>query len=460
MRCIIAIILTVSLLPLTASTIFGHGDHECRISPALGFKAIHDIIPDIVGDCLQNWHYNSNGDYVQATTGGLLIRRKSDGWTAFTDGFRTWINGPHGLEERLNTQRFSWELDYAPGGAVATPTPTPIPPTPTPIPPTSTPTPTVDPTLERALQGMRKTQIGSEVADIFVQLGASAVFGKLDGSLSWVEYSSRRITINEEYRTEGYEALAHALIWPILALAFESEEGPAESWEACMERRIVMEGIQSQYWLEAFGESGKRNPTQLEQWANDELSWLVANNLMYVWMSSHYREQCGNYGSGPQIDSELAQAYVTAMQGQSELGQATVDVIVEAGTEVVFGRVSGWGAYSPSLNRITVSESLRGHSRQVLAAVLIHETYHVESHWYRGERPQATAAECLQEEVDAFRLQASWWYSQYGRYGKSRPNNVERSMNDLMRAWFNDELREWVLLSDSYQYQCLGGVVE
>ena len=33
-------------------------------------------------------------------------------------------------------------------------------------------------------------------------------------------------------------------------------------------------------------------------------------------------------------------------------------------------------------------------------------------------------------------------------------------MNNVMWAWFNDELREFVLLSEGYQNQCLGGVVE
>jgi hypothetical protein len=42
--------------------------------------------------------------------------RKSDNWTAFTDGYRTWIDGPLGLAARLNTQRYPWEADYnAPG---------------------------------------------------------------------------------------------------------------------------------------------------------------------------------------------------------------------------------------------------------------------------------------------------------------------------------------------------------
>ena len=36
--------------------------------------------------------------------------RKADNWTAFTDGYRTWINGPHGLQARLNTEQFDWEV--------------------------------------------------------------------------------------------------------------------------------------------------------------------------------------------------------------------------------------------------------------------------------------------------------------------------------------------------------------
>jgi hypothetical protein len=76
----------------------------------LGFATLHDLIPDVVGPCLENEHHNpANGDALQMTTGGLLVWRKADNWTAFTDGNRTWINGPYGLEERLNTERFPWE---------------------------------------------------------------------------------------------------------------------------------------------------------------------------------------------------------------------------------------------------------------------------------------------------------------------------------------------------------------
>ena len=120
---------------------------ECQF--VLGFATLRDLIGhDIVGECLEIQHHGANGDALQQTTGGLMAWRKADNWTAFTDGYRTWINGPNGLVQRLNTERFEWEADYAPGGGIATPTPTPTPiATSTPIPaPVATITPTAVPT--------------------------------------------------------------------------------------------------------------------------------------------------------------------------------------------------------------------------------------------------------------------------------------------------------------------------
>src|SRR5687767_5178480 len=56
----------------------------------LGFQALKEQIPYIVGDCIENeWHNPENGDGLQRTTGGLLVWRKADNWTAFTDGVTT-----------------------------------------------------------------------------------------------------------------------------------------------------------------------------------------------------------------------------------------------------------------------------------------------------------------------------------------------------------------------------------
>jgi hypothetical protein len=86
----------------------------------LGFAALHDSLATIVGDCLDDEQHNpANGDALQHTTHGLLVWRKADNFTAFTDGYRSWVNGPNGIQERLNTQRFAWEAN--PGGLPVVP---------------------------------------------------------------------------------------------------------------------------------------------------------------------------------------------------------------------------------------------------------------------------------------------------------------------------------------------------
>lgn len=102
----------------------------------LGFKTLHDLDPSDIGDCLDNQSFGDNGDALQHTVKGLLVWRKVDNWTAFTNGHTTWINGPDGLENRLNTDRFPWEAAASASVAQAV-TPTPAPaafPTPTPKP--------------------------------------------------------------------------------------------------------------------------------------------------------------------------------------------------------------------------------------------------------------------------------------------------------------------------------------
>ncbi len=100
---------------------------DCRF--VLGFATLHSLIPETVGNCLEDEHFNpANGDSLQSTmrsdgTLGLLVWRKADNFTAFTDGFRTWVNGPFGLQTRLNSQRFFWEPN--PEGLTIVPTPVP-----------------------------------------------------------------------------------------------------------------------------------------------------------------------------------------------------------------------------------------------------------------------------------------------------------------------------------------------
>jgi hypothetical protein len=76
-----------------------------------GFKQLHDLIPNIVGDCRDIERFDSaTGNAHQPTVGGLLVWRKADNWTAFTNGTTTWLIGPCGLQTRPNPGPFfSWE---------------------------------------------------------------------------------------------------------------------------------------------------------------------------------------------------------------------------------------------------------------------------------------------------------------------------------------------------------------
>jgi enterochelin esterase-like enzyme len=75
----------------------------------LGFESLAELLPDVVGVPTENEHWGANGDSLQQTSSGLMVWRKADNWTAFTNGSRTWINGPAGIQERANDERFDWE---------------------------------------------------------------------------------------------------------------------------------------------------------------------------------------------------------------------------------------------------------------------------------------------------------------------------------------------------------------
>ncbi len=86
---------------------------ECEF--VLGFATLKTLVDaaegsDKVGACQENERFSpANGESLQQTTGGLLVWRQADNWTAFTDGHRTWVNGPVGLQSRLNAELFDWE---------------------------------------------------------------------------------------------------------------------------------------------------------------------------------------------------------------------------------------------------------------------------------------------------------------------------------------------------------------
>jgi hypothetical protein len=100
----------VVLALLASVTANANAQPACHF--ALGFAQLHDLIADLVGECVDDeTHAPTTGDALQRTTNGLLVWRKADNWTAFTDGSQSWVNGPLGLQQRSNDERFWWEAN-------------------------------------------------------------------------------------------------------------------------------------------------------------------------------------------------------------------------------------------------------------------------------------------------------------------------------------------------------------
>lgn len=110
-----ALIVALGMLTLPIGTMLTTGIPAADAAAChfvLGFKTLHHQVPSVIGACLGNEQHNPvNGDAFQPTRKGTLVWRKADNQIAFTDGYLTILDGPRGLEERLNTQRFTWEAN-------------------------------------------------------------------------------------------------------------------------------------------------------------------------------------------------------------------------------------------------------------------------------------------------------------------------------------------------------------
>ncbi|TME95291.1 MAG: CBS domain-containing protein [Chloroflexi bacterium] len=107
-RLVLAVVLLVSPVASAAA-------QPATCSFMLGFAALYTAIPNIVGECITDESHNpENGDALQSTTNGLLVWRKADNLTAFTNGTQSWVDGPFGVETRLDAQRFFYGLAIIP----------------------------------------------------------------------------------------------------------------------------------------------------------------------------------------------------------------------------------------------------------------------------------------------------------------------------------------------------------
>jgi hypothetical protein len=199
MKAVLIFVLALAL-HLSTTPPPAHAQPSCRF--VLGFATLRDLVgAQKVGTCLEDEHFNlENGNAEQRTSGGLLVWRKADNFTAFTDGGSSWVNGPNGLQSRPNTERFAWEKDpvqSAPAATQALPAlreaaPTSAPPiasqtaptaTPRPL-PTATPIPAPTPSRENTPDPALMSQCVTSAANMAEQMalsGAGDAFAPLLG---------------------------------------------------------------------------------------------------------------------------------------------------------------------------------------------------------------------------------------------------------------------------------------
>jgi predicted esterase len=104
-----------------ASPAVASAQASCRFSA--GFAALQARLgPAVAGECAENEHAVALSDppgssgTAQRTSRGLFVWRQADNWTAFTDGYRTWVSRADGVYQRLIDERFLWEAGAAASG--------------------------------------------------------------------------------------------------------------------------------------------------------------------------------------------------------------------------------------------------------------------------------------------------------------------------------------------------------
>lgn len=394
-----------------------------------------------------------------------MVWRKQDNRTAFTDGYRTWINGPNGLQQRLNTERFAWEHDYAPGGGIATPTPTPIP-TPSP-----TPTQRIDPRLGRALQALQTTSLGRTLRAWFTEAAPSLTFGTAPKGWTsrYHEPPRNEIVIDAALRNESADVLAALIAWETVLAVNSKRRGPqSERWRSgtdCLNEVVDAERTLARWWISRFGRQGLHDANTATERMLNYLAQSYRDQTLEttVLSSAGYREWCAQYGTLPPIPEPeqfvdpLLEADLQLMR-TTEFGEDLYAAYRRSNVNYLgFDDLSRidvphvLGVYSVNRGRILLDDSLREASQYVRVAVLVHELFHARP---GQDFTDFSTEQCFEEETLAFSAQARWWREKFGVRGKRNPTEGERRENSILRLWLAGRIDDWVRQSEGYQKAC------
>jgi hypothetical protein len=395
--------------------------------------------------------------------GHIMIWRKADGVAVATNGHASLVLGPDGgVRRRLNTQRFSFETDPAVAGAIllddAPPGVTesqntvggvPIsPPTVSAAPPAAAPAPA-------------SSQAACATAPAFT-LVASILGPEIVGScvepFSVVNPATRQA---EQRTTTG-------LYITRPAEPFTGFTNGYETWMNAGSRGFLRRlNTQRFEWEPDAGAPGMERvlPPPYPTPANSASNGTGRNVQPAIVPppstpvpapappSSRTWEQRVDPAAG-----RLVEALVVLRNSRLGDGQeGRLRQLAASDVTIGWGPLPAGvnGLYSYRTRRITVADRHRNEPLRTLAPVLAHELVHAFSQDGLG-----TPADCLNDEISAFEVQALVWSTLYNDGPDLTPTSaLARDHEQITEAFFHERLGDAVLLSPGYQVECLGGAV-
>ena len=243
----------------------------------MGFAALAGLIPQVVGQPLSNEQFNpQTGQSLQPTSRGLMVWRKADNATAFTDGSTTWILGPLGLQQRPNTVLFAWERPLVAN-----------------LPPAGDPSP--NSALSGAMQQLDTVPAGADLVQAAVANDVGLETGPLPRNVLGAYIPDENLVILSSQLTSAptkvqADVLAHELQHASDAATIGLPQTPTQCYN--FEQRAFSR--QAQVWEQLWG--GNLPPSSNPLYAElNDVATTVTNDpqAFTAELVQRYRSECG-----------------------------------------------------------------------------------------------------------------------------------------------------------------------
>ncbi len=408
----------------------------------LGFKTLHDLIPDVVGDCLEDEHYNpANGDSLQRTTGGLLVWRKADNWTAFTDGATTWINGPGGLQLRPNDLRFCWEADADPSACTYSTLLVPL------SQPMATPRQsglaTVVSIASPEVLNVRN-RAGQEFSVWHV-----GIIGPAESQGDWrlraTRYHMSLVSPGTSVWIEVQDGLRSPGSSVVLAHVWRAEEYLSGTPSRTVAADLLRAGFVWVYPHSAHALAPDYASLQAQAVLARSGLWAETRSTAIYLPKG---ERFGGFPINPSVRPALEALDAT------EMGHALLKYLnlfpVEIGVSRGPSR-SAIGYFQARYYTIQLSPSIMAAPARSIAAVLVHELVHARQ--MVEQAVEGRELDCYGQEEEAFKATAVFWLSLYGPGGKQPPTHaLDAEVNQVLKDYLDNQLAARV--RESYHQEC------